>query len=280
MRSPEPDNWRRRTWVSRLENVGRVLKKGDYAGALELFQESRQIFNDLRVREPDNLAYRRELGIAMYYVGRCYALCQQFTLAKRYLDQSESIIQGLIDAKAAFGSLAEDMKIVSEQNKSVLIAIPLLNPDGKLATELEEELVLAVKNKPLWAKPLHEETVVETIEGRVIATAGSYLCRGIEGELWPQQAAKLLDKYLPTTEYDGDGFQRFDPKPNVQPVEAVSIPHDFRVIAQWGDLVGLADDYLVRSTTDRGDVWIVSKAIFEASYALTQPPPTQPRPNE
>lgn len=141
----------------------------------------------------------------------------------------------------------------------------LLNPDGKLLAEIEPQLFLAVKTKPLWAKRVDEAQEVISLEGREKVAAGDYVCRGIHGELWPQQANKLLEKYLASKEFD-DGWQRFDPKPDIAPVQAAKLSYAFRVHAHRGELTGKPNDYIVSSTTDPTAIWIVDKAIFEASY--------------
>ena len=143
----------------------------------------------------------------------------------------------------------------------------LINPDGKLLAELEQQPFLARKTKSIWAKVLDQPQEIETIEGTVNAQQGDYLCRGIEDEVWPQKADKVTEKYTPGGEWDSMGFQRFDPKPGAAPVQAAQVTQTFRVTAQWGELAGKANDYVIRSTTDPSDIWIVDKAIFEASYS-------------
>lgn len=141
----------------------------------------------------------------------------------------------------------------------------LLNPNGPLNEEVARRLWKARKSKPLWAKRLQEAQSVQTLEGLLHAEAGDYLCRGVNGELWPQKAVKLLEKYLPTESFD-NGWQCFNPKPDSEGVEATQVDHAFRIQAHWGILNGKAGDYVVRSRTDSTDVWIVDKAIFEATY--------------
>ncbi len=142
----------------------------------------------------------------------------------------------------------------------------LLNPDGKLLAEIETQLFLAVKTKPLWAKRVEHAQEVVSLEGREQVSAGDYLCRGIHGELWPQKENKLFEKYTASGDFDDQGWQRFDPKPDITPVQAAQIPSTFRVQANWGELTGKPNDYVVRSSTDPTDIWIVDQAIFEASY--------------
>ena len=143
---------------------------------------------------------------------------------------------------------------------------PLLNPNGQLLPELTTRLFEARKTKSIWAKRVKVEQDVETLEGRLKAGRDDYLCRGIFGEHWPQKFQKLLEKYVPSDKFDAEGWQRFDPKPEAAPVEAAPIETPFRVIAHWGELSGKANDYVVRSTTDPSDIWIVAKSIFEARY--------------
>jgi hypothetical protein len=144
--------------------------------------------------------------------------------------------------------------------------LPLLNPDGQVIPEFAARMVESRKTKPIWAKRIETTQDVETLEGRLVAAPGDYLCRGIIGEQWPQKESKLLEKYTPSGDFDEAGWQRFDPKPDSEPVEAAPVDQAFRVKAQWGELTGKAGDYIVRSKTDPTDVWIVDKAIFEGTY--------------
>lgn len=147
----------------------------------------------------------------------------------------------------------------------------LLNPDGRLLPDIESRLVLARKTKPLWSKLIGQVQSVKTPEGTLHAEPGDYLCRGIQGEHWPQKAAKLQEKYSPSGEVDSDGWERFDPKPDSAAVEVARVYEPFRIIAQWGELTGKSGDYVVRSAADPIDTWIVDRDIFEASYELSLP---------
>ncbi len=46
-----------------------------------------------------------------------------------------------------------------------------------------------------WAKKLNLPAVIHTLEGDVYARAGDYLCIGIDGEQWPQPAARFEKLY-------------------------------------------------------------------------------------
>ena len=264
----EPDNLaHQRELGIALDNVGRVLEnKGDQEGALKLFVQSQQIRDELCRREPDNLAHQRDLGIALFYLGRLNASLKRPAQAKSYLTRAVKILAELIANGVGFGSLESDLKVVQSVVAAVDAAMPVMNLHGRLSTDVAQSLRLARKTKSLWAKQVNEPTEVQTMEGCVTAEPGDYLCRGIQEEQWPQKAIKLLEKYVARDEIDTGGWQRFDPKPEAAPVEAAPIANPFRVIAQWGELCGKANDYLVRSTTDPSDIWIVDKAIFQASY--------------
>ncbi|MEM9366940.1 MAG: hypothetical protein AAGD07_13180 [Planctomycetota bacterium] len=149
-----------------------------------------------------------------------------------------------------------------------LVATCLLNPNGILDAKVTATLRAARKTMPLWAREITETSEVQTLEGRVVAESGDYLCRGIHGEQWPQKADKLLQKYIASGEVDVDGYRRFDPKPNARPVEVAQIPHSFQIRAQWGVLSGKAHDYVVRSMADPSDIWVVDRSIFETSYTI------------
>jgi hypothetical protein len=142
----------------------------------------------------------------------------------------------------------------------------LLNPDGKLPASIRSRMFFARKNKPLWAKEVEQSTEIASLEGHQIANAGDYLCRGIKGELWPQSKKKLLQTYLATQSFDDEGWQRFDPKPDGPVVRAAKVEEPFLVNTRWGIMTGKKSDYVVQSTVNPDDVWIVDGGIFEASY--------------
>jgi hypothetical protein len=52
------------------------------------------------------------------------------------------------------------------------------------------------KHQVTWAKQLAMATVINTLEGDVNAKAGDYLCVGVEGEQWPQSAARFEANYV------------------------------------------------------------------------------------
>jgi hypothetical protein len=126
----------------------------------------------------------------------------------------------------------------------------------------------AKKTVPVWAKQLEEDQTVETLEGPTTAKAGDFLCRGADGELWPQDTERLYEKYDQTEEVDEAGFRKFLPKSKVM---AAQVDHPFHVKTSWGDLEGEPGDFILKSFDDRqveypDDVWIVDKKLFAETY--------------
>ncbi len=147
------------------------------------------------------------------------------------------------------------------------------NPNTELLDEVNHAnfWFSAHKTKCLWAKEISSDQTVSTLEGEISAQIGDYLCRGESDDTWPQKAKTLFAKYEPTEEHDGDGWQKFNPKPDAAGVQAAQINHAFEVIASWGNLSGKPNDYLVKNDADKNvdypdDVWIVSREIFEGTY--------------
>jgi hypothetical protein len=127
------------------------------------------------------------------------------------------------------------------------------------------------KTKSIWARRLEQPQAISSREGELQANAGDYLCRGIEGESWPQSADKLNSKYSETQNVDADGWQEFQPRADAEGAYAVAIDDPFHVTSTYGVLEGRAGDYVVKHATDRltaypDDVWIVARSIFVATY--------------
>ena len=141
-----------------------------------------------------------------------------------------------------------------------------LNPNGHLLPELAVQLRRAKKNRPLWARRVSQAEDVVSLEGKQTAKPGDYLCRGIEGEFWPQSEKSLLGGYTASGQVGNDGFERYDPRPDGPPVEAMQVDKPFFVVASWGRLDGKSGDYVVRRIADPTDIWIVDRSIFENSY--------------
>ena len=133
----------------------------------------------------------------------------------------------------------------------------------------------ARKTKPLWARRLDEVQTVASLEGRLEAKAGDYLCKGAGGEHWVQAEGTLRAKYAETgqisTDSDGLAWQEYAPRPEGSGVMAAQIDRPFEVHSTWGILAGKAGDYLLKRWEDRDndfptDVWTVDRAVFESTY--------------
>jgi hypothetical protein len=130
----------------------------------------------------------------------------------------------------------------------------------------------AKKTRPIWAKRIEQDQMVQTLEGVETVKAGHMLCRGEAGDIWPQTAEQLAKRYSPTEEMDAEGWRKHLPHPDAQGVMAIQIGHPFSVVASWGRLEGKAGDYLLKNYQDRDtdypdDVWIVDQKLFAQTYA-------------
>ncbi len=129
----------------------------------------------------------------------------------------------------------------------------------------------AKKTRPIWAKRLDAEQVVQTLEGEERVAAGHYLCKGEAGDLWPQTEQTLQERYVATDEVNAEGWRKYLPHPDAQGVLATPIEHPFEVQATWGRLTGKPGDFLVKKYQDRettypADVWIVDQTLFRQTY--------------
>ena len=129
----------------------------------------------------------------------------------------------------------------------------------------------AKKTRPIWVRPVATSTEVETLEGTESVEPGDVICRGEIGELWPQAIESLMSKYEPTDEFDEKGWQKYTPNPDANGVMASVVNEPFQVHATWGVLQGKSGDFIVKNYSDRDvanpqDVWIVDRALFEATY--------------
>lgn len=134
----------------------------------------------------------------------------------------------------------------------------------------------AKKTRPIWVRRLEKEETVQTLEGAEQVPAGTYLCRGEAGDVWPQSEERLTAKYDMTDEIGEQGWRLCDPKTDAAGVMAAQLPHPFQVQAKWGLLAGKVGDYVVKNYEDRdndnpADVWIVDETLFEATYERVSP---------
>jgi hypothetical protein len=153
-----------------------------------------------------------------------------------------------------------------------------VSPNQALLDEVEAGRAWfhAKKTRPISALKLTRDQTVETLEGKVTAKAGDFLCRGEAGELWPVTAAMLEACYTPTEIVDTDGWPKYEPRLDAEGVMAVQVQHAFTVTATWGRLSGKAGDYLLKNFRDRAvaypqDVWVVDQALFRSTHEAVRP---------
>ena len=105
--------------------------------------------------------------------------------------------------------------------------------------------------------------IIHTREGDVSYGTGDAICTGVKGEQWPIARNCFLESYTPVGQITAgeDGLYR---KASVE-VEAGCL-NEATVIknTQGVSFAGKAGDWVVR--TDKGDMWVVGKEIFEMSY--------------
>jgi len=93
--------------------------KGDNDGALALFSKSQAIRDELCTKEPENLAHRRELGIACSWVGSALAKLQRWKESSEAFENAIKATQIVIDAGGSFGSLKGDLDSLTSWLKHV-----------------------------------------------------------------------------------------------------------------------------------------------------------------
>jgi hypothetical protein len=129
----------------------------------------------------------------------------------------------------------------------------------------------AKKTRPIWVKVLEIDQEIATLEGVQNAKRGDCLCRGVQGELWPQSCASLAERYAATDELDTQGWRKHEPRPDGEGVLAAQIDHEFTIDGPWGTLHGKPGDFVIKNyadkdTADPQDVWLVDQRLFKATY--------------
>jgi hypothetical protein len=69
----------------------------DNDGALALFSKSQAIRDELCTKEPENLAHRREFGIACFWVGIAFAKLQRWQESSEAIEKAIKATQTVID---------------------------------------------------------------------------------------------------------------------------------------------------------------------------------------
>ena len=140
----------------------------------------------------------------------------------------------------------------------------------------------AQKIGPVWVRVAETRGSVQTLEGIEHVDAGSCICRGEAGDLWPQSAETLASRYVSTDDMDAAGWRKHIPRANTAGVMAASMPDAFVVQSRWGALRGKPGDYLIKNHADRDvpypdDVWVVDQTLFGRTYErVASDPDEQP----
>lgn len=142
--------------------------------------------------------------------------------------------------------------------------------------------IKGLRAKP-WASIISDFTVatkflLDTLEGKEPLDTATLFCIGETGDAWQQKPSALLKKY-DIVLIDNEGWMHCVPKPeNEVMVVQLGVDDDSQhyIRGLWGETIdgeanlqAFADgDYLLTREDDRSDVWIVRKALFEASYTM------------
>ena len=174
--------------------------------------------------------------------------------------------------------------------EQVLELHPLLDPS-------QFQFVKVQKTKPIKAKPLAtiliDESVMSkmflaTLEGHQSLKSGSFVCWGVDNDVWQCSAKSIHDKYTPVS-VDGLGWTLFEPKKDT-PVDACLIDErtfefgpagGFSVInPTWGDdrvvdgkavylHYGVAGDYVMRGLASEDDYYRIARKFFDNTYEMS-----------
>jgi hypothetical protein len=150
------------------------------------------------------------------------------------------------------------------------------DPNQTIRQHLAGRFFTARKTKPMWAMQISDaaaagiigpDLIVHSLEGNEPAKPTDALCKGIEGEFWPQSFEQIHKRYTPTGRTDA-GWTEYTPNPDrtVQAAQVTDLP-EFQVQSNFGPLTGKKGDYVVYARDDPNDVWIVAQALFERTYS-------------
>ena len=103
--------------------------------------------------------------------------------------------------------------------------------------------------------------------------AENLVCRSYGADNWTLSAKFVENNYEATGEVADDGFQKYVAKPHAEQLMAARMYGPFIVRTKSGALSGVSGDYLIKNYSDRttafpDEVWMMTKKIFEATYAI------------
>lgn len=147
----------------------------------------------------------------------------------------------------------------------------------------------AKKTKPIKVKPINSilsdtsiqsKILLATLEGNQALKTNSFVCWGVDNDLWQQAEDKLHQKYL-LQHVDPDGWIHCVPKAdnatNASLIEGKGPFGGFSVIGRWGEeqnvngkkvylQYGVSGDYIMQSIEDSTDIYRIDKRIFDNTY--------------
>jgi hypothetical protein len=142
-----------------------------------------------------------------------------------------------------------------------------------------------ILDKSEQTQAIWEKMLLATLEGTQSLKRDSFVCWGVNNDVWQQKADKLHDKYTPT-EIDEDGWVTFVPKDTDDAVmNAFLVPASMCAPAGgfsitnpwWGDErmiksaktylhYGVAGDCVLQNVKDAQDTYRIAKSFFDATY--------------
>lgn len=146
----------------------------------------------------------------------------------------------------------------------------------------------ATKTRPIKAKHIQcilidnsvaAKFLLSTIEADQMLKATSVVCMGEAGDIWQQDPDKLFKKYT-VTSLDPTGWMICQPKPDNEVdcyiANLMRNVDGFSIVAQWGERqadgtflqFGHSGDVVCRNQSDKSDIWIVQRKLFDATYEI------------
>lgn len=146
----------------------------------------------------------------------------------------------------------------------------------------------ATKTRPIKAKHIQAilidnavaaKFLLSTIEADQTLRATSMVAKSEAGDVWQQDPEKLLKKYT-VINIDPTGWLICQPKLDNEVdcyiVNLMRNVEGFSVVAQWGERqadgtflqFGHSGDVICRNQTDKSDIWIVQRKLFDATYEI------------
>lgn len=181
------------------------------------------------------------------------------------------------------GELLKDMSL-----EEVLDVHPLIDAQALSYRKAAKTKSIKVKAlSTILSDPgVAEKVLLATLEGSQSLKANSFVCWGVDNDVW-QQTEEALHKKYTLDSVDPDGWIHCSPKPENE-TNACQIldsehqlgPHGgFSILAPWGDervldgkqvylQYGIANDYVMQVPSNPTDVYRIALSFFKNTYEL------------